>query len=253
MPDVRSSTGVPDARTVSASSSRSASLGAGVRRRLRPRRAAVRARPAARPGRSADHLDRVDAAPASSGRFAIRRLPTPAWTVITVSVWATTSWSGAADAYPLLADLLAGGLSLGGSLALGLLGQTGHVTPARRHAISDEPPGRERQEAHDGPAHDRSGPFRRSAYSSAAPKITAAASTARIDSRRGDRRQRPRCTQTRRAPRSPEPTWHPSPSARRQRRWPGRGRGSGHRLPNAITGTHSRTARAGPGPCACLS
>ncbi len=91
----------------------------------------------------------------------------------------------AGDAYPLLADLLPGALGLGGSLALGLLGQPGHVTPARRHAISDEPPGRERQEAQDGPGRERGGPFRCPAYRSAAPKIAAAASAARIDSRRG--------------------------------------------------------------------
>ena len=66
----------------------------------------------------------------------------------------------AGDAHPLLADLLPGALGLGGSLALGLLGQPGHVTPARRHAVPDKPPGRERQEAHDSPGPERRGPFR---------------------------------------------------------------------------------------------
>ena len=66
----------------------------------------------------------------------------------------------AGDAHPLLPDLPPGALGLGRSLALRLLGQPGHVTPARRHAVSDKPPRRQRQEALDGSGRERRGPLR---------------------------------------------------------------------------------------------
>ena len=95
MPDSRSSTAVPEARTVSTSSFRSTSRGAGDSSGVE--RPSSRSRPrttrssswAVRPILSIDS----SAPDASSGRLAMSRLPTPAWTVMTARVWATTSCS----------------------------------------------------------------------------------------------------------------------------------------------------------------
>ena len=124
----------------------------------------------------------------------------------------------AGDAHPLLADLQPGALGLGGSLALGLLGQPGHVMPGAATLSPINHPAASGRKPTSPPAAERPGPFVVTAYRSAAPKTAAAASTAGSTAAAG--RQRPRYIQTRRAPGSPAATRHPSPSARPRRRWP---------------------------------
>ena len=140
VPDVRRSTGVPDARTFSASSLRSTSLGAG-RQRGRGLLVAKQAEhhPQLVLGGPADRLDRFECGAGLLRALAISRLPTPAWTVITASVWATTSCSSCAMRTRSSRTSWRARSASAARSRSRLLGQPGHVAPPGRDAVADEP------------------------------------------------------------------------------------------------------------------
>ena len=124
MPDSRSSTGVPEARTVSASSLRSTSRGAGP---ARPLGLLVAKQAEHHPqlvlGGPADHLDRFQRGARLLG---VLRHQTPAHPGLDGDHREGVGHDVVqlvSDAHPFLADLLAGAFCLRGLLALRLLSQ----------------------------------------------------------------------------------------------------------------------------------
>ena len=99
------------------------------------------------------------------------------------------------------------------------------------------------------PAASGESPFVSPAYSSAAPRIAAAASTARMDNRRGTLAATayPATPSTTLASGDavPHAICAAAAAAARARK------GSGHRLPNEAAGIHSKTIRSSAGPGAC--
>ena len=252
VPDVRSSTGVPEARTVSTSSLRSTSFGAGASAAA----SASSSRSSPSTTRSSSWAVRpiisIDssAAPASSGRFAIRRRPTPAWTVITASVWATTSCSSRAmrtrssrTSCRVRSASVARSRSACSASPATERRRAATLSPINHPAASGRKP--------TAPAASGWSPYVTPAYRTAAPKIAAAARTARIDNRRGT----PTATLYPATPSTRVTSSDPVPDAicAAAAALASARTGTGHRLLNAITGMHSRTAGSSLGPCACPS
>ena len=94
---------------------------------------------------------------ASSGRFAMSRLPTPAWTVMTARVWATTSWSSWAMRTRSSRTCLRVRSASAICSLCGLLAETVFVSPPGGHRITHEPSGPQRHEALDGQQCNRRG------------------------------------------------------------------------------------------------